>query len=219
MRVGLLCITLSVSIIVTQWINTKRCLAYNCWLIPNNSFTFLPTTPHHRNTKCLLITLRVSSFPMVPTGSLHQVHYRRGCVKLHLPQQLDSTIINGAGYIQCNSEANIKKKDQSYKHDLMHHFRNVFGVDLDSPAVLVSAHRAAEPDRALWSFPGLSCLLCRWLIRKGMGWSGVSVISLVIISCTRDKMGGRREGRLSRSDWRRGEIQHLCLKWGKWPVS
>lgn len=44
------------------------------------------------------------------------------------------------------------------------------------------AHSAAEPDRALCSFPGLSCLVCRWSMRKGIGWSGVSVISLVINS-------------------------------------
>lgn len=46
----------------------------------------------------------------------------------------------------------------------------------------LSAHNAADPDRVLWILPGLSCLVCRWPMRKGMGWSGVSVISLVIIS-------------------------------------
>lgn len=44
------------------------------------------------------------------------------------------------------------------------------------------AHRAAEPERALCSLPGLSCLVCRWSMRKGIGWSGVSVINLVINS-------------------------------------
>lgn len=44
------------------------------------------------------------------------------------------------------------------------------------------AHSAAEPERALCSLPGLSCLVCRWSMRKGIGWSGVSVINLVINS-------------------------------------
>lgn len=44
------------------------------------------------------------------------------------------------------------------------------------------AQSAAEPESALCSFPGLSCLVCRWSMRKGIGWSGVSVISLVINS-------------------------------------
>lgn len=44
------------------------------------------------------------------------------------------------------------------------------------------AHSAAEPERALCNLPGLSCLVCRWSMRKGIGWSGVSVINLVINS-------------------------------------
>lgn len=44
------------------------------------------------------------------------------------------------------------------------------------------AQSAAEPESALCSFPGLSCLVCRWSMRKGIGRSGVSVISLVINS-------------------------------------
>lgn len=44
------------------------------------------------------------------------------------------------------------------------------------------AQSAAEPEKALCSLPGLSCLVCRWSMRKGIGWSGVSVINLVINS-------------------------------------
>lgn len=50
------------------------------------------------------------------------------------------------------------------------------------PDVSLSAQRAAEPDNVLWSWPRFPCLDWRWSIRNGIGWSGVSVISLVINS-------------------------------------
>lgn len=55
------------------------------------------------------------------------------------------------------------------------------------PNVSLSAQRAADPDKVLWRCPRFSCLDWRWSMRNGIGWSGVSVINLVINSWRQSK--------------------------------
>lgn len=62
------------------------------------------------------------------------------------------------------------------------------------PDVSLSAQRAAEPDKVLWSWLRFPCFDWRWSIRNGIGWSGVSVISLVINSFRKLKQNKKLVG-------------------------
>lgn len=81
---------------------------------------------------------------------------------------------------------------------------NTAAIRRDLPALGDWAQSAAGPSRTLWSDAEPPCLPSRWFIRNGTGWSGVSLISLVIISY-RHTGGARVRNRHSGVQvWRRG---------------